>query len=382
MWTPQRIATLSKGGGFDLRGYLSSLSDGFLFDYTAPDWLRQEPNGPTAVAANNDVIGLGLSRRLVGQQGTLAAYLAGQPNLAPAFVPAGTGWTVTGTDATHIVTFGDGTARYQSDTTSPVLFMRLNNVFVLGRTYAVTVETLARTGGSLKISAQSGLEPVVANALGAVTVFVTASESNLSLLRNSANVDVTIGSITIKEVSRAAATQTGSARPRWQGAAGASFDLIDDNHLTGFLAGAGANFLAARVTVQAGLTAVQSIGTAFTAWNNKGFGLLIGANGQLRFRAGDISLQAGGDLRGQNIVAAVSNDGTTIRAFVNDQQIYEAAQTGLADATVPLRIGAVNNDGTAATLFGGQIQKVVAGRSADAAAFLDLSRFRQIASQL
>lgn len=117
----------------------------------------------------------------------------------------GAGYTVTGNDATHIVTFNyGGGARYQSDTTSPVLNLKPPIVMVVGRVYQVTVAL--SQANVLKMSGLDSAEYV----LNATTYTKTgvATATQLALLRNSAGVDVTVTAISIKEVQWATGTKS------------------------------------------------------------------------------------------------------------------------------------------------------------------------------
>jgi hypothetical protein len=90
-----------------------------------------------------------------------------------------------------------------------------------------------------------------------------------------------------------------------------------------------------------------------------------------------ISALATGDLRGQLVVLGVSIDGSTVRMFSDTAQIGEVAQVGVANVTVPLRMGANNSSGSGANHFGGSIKKLVSGRD-----HLSLARYLQIRNQL
>jgi hypothetical protein len=112
------------------------------------------------------------------------------------FVDA-TGWAVTGSDGTHIATFDNG-LRYQSDTTSPVLTVQQNGVFVIGRTYEIATVTRVRTSGSLKTDIIGTV--ILSSAVGVTRVRGVAAATFLSLTRNSANVDLILDFISVREV--------------------------------------------------------------------------------------------------------------------------------------------------------------------------------------
>jgi len=108
-------------------------------------------------------------------------------------------WSVFGTDGTHSVTYSSGGARYQSDTTSPILSLSQNNVMTVGKVYQVTVETTAYTSGSLKTDSLSGTK-IVSTGLGTITFVGVASSTTLAIVRNSTNVDITIDNISVREI--------------------------------------------------------------------------------------------------------------------------------------------------------------------------------------
>jgi hypothetical protein len=185
----------------------------------------------------------------------------------------------------------------------------------------------------------------------------------------------------IKEVSRYPATQaTGSFKPTFQ-TTGAKFDGTDDNLLTGYLAqaAAGGNFLVARVTVPVTLAGTQIIAGTNDSGGASPFRLGITTAGALRATVGAGSTldSTGIDLRGTETVVGLSYDGATVRTFAGSAQVGSFAETGAISTTVPFRLGARNDNGTAATFFAGSIRSILAGRQA-----LETARFNQIAAAL
>jgi hypothetical protein len=137
------------------------------------------------------------------------------PYISAELIPNGdfnsgaTNWVVAGTDATHIVTFSGTTMRFQSDTLAPQLAVsRLSSELVLGKLYEVTVVTSAWVSGALKsdqlIDPKSGLVVSFGLAVGTHKfIAVCATGTFLGITRNSPNVDVTLDSISIREVGPA-----------------------------------------------------------------------------------------------------------------------------------------------------------------------------------
>lgn len=131
------------------------------------------------------------------------------------FSAGSTSWTLAGQDATHIVTFADGGCRYQSDTTSPVLRVAQNTAQsrIAGRWYEVTVVVSSWVSGSIKTDNLNGVATaglVLASGVGTFKSIGMASttDSTFSITRNSANVDLTIDSISLRELQGNHAYQT------------------------------------------------------------------------------------------------------------------------------------------------------------------------------
>lgn len=118
------------------------------------------------------------------------------------FAAGGASWGVSGADATHTVTFENGAMRYQSDTTSPQLSVAQGSVLTVGAWYEVVVTVSAWVSGALKSDSLSGVgaAPVVGSAVGTFRFIGRAIVSTFSLTRNAANTDITIDSISIREL--------------------------------------------------------------------------------------------------------------------------------------------------------------------------------------
>ena len=114
------------------------------------------------------------------------------------FEDGATGWTVSGEDGTHIITFANSTMRYQSDTTSPVLALSQLGLMTIGARYQLVVVTSSYTGGSLKSDAAS--PPVFGNVLGTATYTFTAVGSTFNVYRNSSNVDTTLDMLSLRRI--------------------------------------------------------------------------------------------------------------------------------------------------------------------------------------
>lgn len=114
------------------------------------------------------------------------------------FAASGANWNVSGSDATHIVTFGVGSCRYQSDTTSPTLNVTQTGILTIGKTYRITVTVSSFTSGVLAFFLGSPFLSV--NAGGTFTATLVATGTTLSFSRNSTNVDMTLSSISVRKL--------------------------------------------------------------------------------------------------------------------------------------------------------------------------------------
>ena len=162
--------------------------------------------------------------------GTLPAYMPGKGQVDPPvgllldkrkgfvrgpevltngdFSAGSTGWAVAGSDATHIVTFSGGTLRFQSDTTTPQLSVAQLGTLVVGRWYEITVTTSAWVSGGVKSDAFVQGNLLLSAGVGTVKCVAIAANSSFNFTRNSANVDLTIDSISVRELPGNHAYQT------------------------------------------------------------------------------------------------------------------------------------------------------------------------------
>lgn len=171
---------------------------------------------------------------------------------------------------------------------------------------------------------------------------------------------------------------TGTAQPKRQ-ADGAKFDGGDDNLLTQFKARSGSNFLAARVSVPATLGAEQVIAGLSGSGTDR-LQLAIDTSGRVCAGVGSNSVTTHvgtTDLRGREVTVGVSVDGTTVKLFADAAEEYTGAQAGAPSTTVPLRLGANNNNGTASSFWAGAIKRLAGGHDA-----LDLTQYQRVRSAL
>jgi len=187
--------------------YIFDQSIGLFIDPSDLSTLFQDGNN-TPITTPGQAVGLALdkSQGLVRGAEALTNY---------DFSAGSTGWTVTNPDTTHIVTFNStaGTCRYQSDTITPVLGVNQSLKLTVGKFYEITTVCIAHTSGSIKTDAFS-TALVLAAGVGTTVTYGVASSTTFSFVRNSANVDLTISSVSVRELPGNHATQaTLGSRP-------------------------------------------------------------------------------------------------------------------------------------------------------------------------
>lgn len=117
------------------------------------------------------------------------------------FSASGANWNVVGADGTHIVTFDGTTCRFQSGTTTPQLIVTQNAVMVVGRRYQITVVvSAAALPAGIKSDAFTGGPLLAPGTPGTYVVQGFALTTQFSFTRNAANVDMTIDSISIRQI--------------------------------------------------------------------------------------------------------------------------------------------------------------------------------------
>lgn len=367
-----------QGGGFSLAAFMAAQSDGFWYDFSQTDRLFQENVGPTPADEPNEVIGLALSSRLWGGK-SLAAYLAEQPELVTngEFVSDLSGWDVTASTAPSTIIWSAGKALAQTNGAASAR-LRAGFPTVAGRTYALTVEgTMSFSLGT--VSGAADVFPGVNPATRPFLIFTAMSGTTWIGAVTSTNGHF-LERISVKEVSRYAATQaTASFKPKWQ-ATGAAFDGLDDRHQTGYAAAAGPHFMVCRATIQATVSGIVGlIGSTDTSNANRCY-LGVSAEGFAAAGIGAVSagtIKGGASLLGRDVVIGVTNDGSTVRVFADGVEVYSGAQSGAVTTTTPFAIGAINAPGGPGFFTSSAIRRALVGRQ-----FIDLATFNQIAAGL
>lgn len=214
---------LSQGAFSPLKLFASGAA-GSWYDPSDLTTLFQDSAGTTPVTAAGDPAGLMLDK---------SKGLVPGANIAPAFVSAGTGWTVTNTDATHYVTFSNGSARFYVSSNTPVTALAIN--ITANKYYQLTFTTTQWVRGQLKFDVPGTSIPIPSG-IGTYQVKFYSTSGVFSLYRAASGVtDITFSDIIIQEVSGNHATASGTTRPTYQVSGGRSylsFDGVDDFMVT------------------------------------------------------------------------------------------------------------------------------------------------------
>ncbi len=422
-----------KGVGVSLIPFMAGQSDGLWYDFSKTDRLWQN-NPPTTPADDaGEVIGLVFDARLgAGPWATnLCTWSQDISNAAWTKTDITVGATTTAPDGTStaaLATAGSAGSDTLTSALGTVVAGSTNTVRIrlkksghqwLRLTFTDATGTdgfnqwVDLTNGVLGSSTLRGAgtkisATMTADAFGFYLVTLrgvvsTRTTLNLSVVSASADGSVTrvngatyypwgceivagsysgayipTTSIPVTAPGNQAVQATAGFKPTYQ-AAGGKFDAADDNLLTAYLAQSGANFIVAYVDVPATLAATQVVAGASGAAANRCF-LAFNTSGQLCAGVGSDStatIVGTTDWRSQSVVVGLSFDGSTVKLFAGTAEEYSAAQASTPTTTIPFRIGALNNNGTAGSFSGLAIKDLLVGRQA-----LTLAQFKSIRTQL
>lgn len=332
------------GGGYPFKVTESILGAGgldwSLYDAAAIDRMWQEATGQTPANVNSPV-GLIVGREKQKAK-TFAQVMAGQPEL---FVPGATidASTAPATSsefpAGTVVVGGDGSATSRRDLSVPV---------TAGRNYLIRFSVAGGNGQvSSRAGASQGSTTYYDTVVGNSNIVVTAAGPSLWLRWYiQSGIIRTITDISIKEVPAHYASQAVSNQRGVLQADGVKYDGVAQNHLTDWFAQAGANTLIWQGTMPAGAGEQRlmmgcggnAVSRAFLGLDGAGrLGVGVGSLNQ--------SAQSGGsDRRGSNIFVLASWDGTTVKLFSDEGEIFSGPQSGTAITNIPMRLGANNAD--------------------------------------
>ena len=345
------------GGIPSLHSWFADGGDGLLFDFTKTDRFFQENTGPTLADDVGESIGLALDQHSWAGK-TLAELVSAQSELRGTGALALAG---SATAATYNTSTGVGTAtRVDASNQSAVSF-----AVTSGRTYEIDLQVSSGADALIR----SGTSPALSSTLGGVAngnrtklrVLATAAFIFIASDTNGTTTGFTVHSI--KEIPGNHGTQSSATLKPTRQTSGAKFDGSDDNLLTTYLAGSGANSIVALVTVPETIAAVQVIAGATASITTRCY-LGLSINGKLYCGAGSTILNGNTDLRGQTLVVGLSiSDGNGVLyadAAVGSTGTYSDSPT----TTIAFRVGALANGISATNSFGGSIKKLMTLRKA------------------
>jgi len=372
-----RMGTFAGGNRNPIRDLFADGTDGYWFadaDYSrlaasGEPRLFTLSTGATPATAATDSVGLVLEEHLGAALGAELVTDGGFD--ADASWTKGTGWTISG----GVASFSNptGTTLAQSANTTPGTYRFANSV----KNWITGNVTAAINAPSTTTSPSMGAN---GNYVHRLTTPVARSAVSINGVGTS---NIAVDDVSVRRIEGNHGIQgTSGARPTIQTAGGKlflRFDALDDNLLTTFLAQNGANSIIAKVTVPASLAAAQVISGSSGSGANRCF-LAVDTGGLLCGGVGSDStttIKGTTDLRGLTVVVGLSFDGTTVKLFVEEAEEYSAAQNSTPTVTIPHRIGANNNNGTAGSFWGGDIYHCVAVRKART-----LAQFLSIRAQM
>jgi hypothetical protein len=342
------------------------------YDARKLDRLFQDSTGQTAVAASGDKVGLWFDGSQFGTK-TLAQVIIGQPELK--------GGGVVGL-------IGSATAAQYNTSTGVGQVTRVDAVNQSYLTFSTTswvLMTISATGANGVLIRAGSSGAAIWYSLGgntSATVLVQPGSGSITITSQSAST-ATFTITSVKAIPGYHGLQaTANSRLNYLVSGNRitlTADAIDDNELTTYLAGAGANSILFDIDVPATVSASQVIiGMSGSATARLSLG--INTSGQLCAGVGNdanTTIVGTTDWRGSRLIAALSADGSLVKLLTSAGEEYSAAQNGSPTTTIPARLAANNNNGTGSSFFGGGIARAIIAQKA-----MDLATFNAIRNQL
>jgi hypothetical protein len=342
------------------------------YDARKLDRLFQDSTGQTAVAASGDKVGLWFDGSQFGTK-TLAQVIIGQPELK--------GGGVVGL-------IGSATAAQYNTSTGVGQVTRVDAVNQSYLTFSTTswvLMTISATGANGVLIRAGSSGAAIWYSLGgntSATVLVQPGSGSITITSQSAST-ATFTITSVKAIPGYHGLQaTANSRLNYLVSGSRislTADAIDDNELTAYLAGSGANSILFDIDVPATVSASQVvIGMSGSATARLSLG--FNTSGQLCAGVGsdaNTTIVGTTDWRGQRLIAALSADGSTVKLLTANGEEYSAAQNGSPTTTIPARLAANNNNGTGSSFFGGGIARAIIAQKA-----MDLATFNAIRNQL
>ena len=112
----------------------------------------------------------------------------------------GQNWSVVDSDANNFVEFTQGQARLKFLNTSPITVLRATAPFVSGKKYKLIVDVANVASGSIKV-ANAGINETFDTVGISTRIINPTGTSNIEFYRASANVDITLNSVSLIEIT-------------------------------------------------------------------------------------------------------------------------------------------------------------------------------------
>lgn len=346
-------------------------------DFANTDRHWQNVTGTTLADDAGEAIALAMDSATWGG-GALADEVAAQPELKD----TGTiGIVGTTTAATYNTSTGAGTV---SRTSFPGDQSYVSFAVVAGARYELDLECGNAAGITVRPSAAGTSVINTAGTTGRVTYRVASTSSELMIFTASNSISLPFTVHSLKLIPGNHAVQaTGTSQPARQAGGVSRYDGTADNLLTGFLAQSGAMTLVYHGAVPESLGALQVLmGSSGSSANRCWLGVTTSG-----FIAGGVGSESEGtivgttDVRGKEIVAALTFDGSaaTLMLLVDGavSTEYSGAQASTPTTSVPFRLGALNNNGTAGSFAAIDANSFKAAHKA-----MTLSEFRAVAARM
>lgn len=385
--------TLNTGGGVSWSQWITGLTETQVLDvdFSYTDRHFQDTSGLTLADDAGENIAIASDSALWAGK-TFAALVASQPELVSnGDFGSLTGWS--GLSATLVGGEAQITGVGPLNGSAVNWFSQLN-VCVRYKFYSVAYDaTFISTAGSLeaghgylaRLTITSASNGGVKATYGyyAQADSVSSGQDRMTFAASASSI-WKVDNVSVKLVPGSHGLQTSSGLQGKRQAGGVCrYDGSDDNHLTEFKAQNGAMTLLYHGTVPASLAASQMVLGASGSSANRCW-LAITTAGFIAAGVGSEStatIAGTTDVRGKTIVAALTFDGTTVKLFLRVDgvvtQEYSAAQSSTPTTTIPFRLGAYNNNGTAAGFAAVDAKSLKAAHKA-----MTLADFTSIAAQL
>lgn len=321
--------------------------------------LFKANDGSANTAADSDTVGLAFSKRSMTGL-SASSFLVSQPELTTnGSFSADANWTKAAG-----VTISGGVANFSAVSSSSALYQAgsiTNNSF-----YRISADLTASANSiQLKLFGDTNVSPNFSSS-GSVSAVRLPTSGNTNMgFATSGSFTGTVDNASVKLACATGFTQSSSSlRPKWHTGNYVTFDGSDDVLVgnANALASSSANTIMVRVTIPASIAATQ-VFAGLSGSSTARLYVAINTNGQLCAGVGSdatSTIVGINDVRGKTGSIILRHDGTTVKIdWVEDDQAvsheYSAAQNGNPSTTVTFDVGALNNNGTAASSCGANL---------------------------